>query len=171
MTKIETPGSALALPDPHRNPLTWHAVLLPGFVVHDGDTLTHCTLDLGWHQARLGDAVRLTSSLGPINAPEVTGNEKPAGILVRNAVAQWLAEAGRVWLRSRAIDARGNHAEDSRGRTVAEVWVTQNQQDHELGAWLIEHRLVKFCEPSGKRVFFTAAELDDIVARLQEPKP
>lgn len=157
----------------HRNPLTWHAVLLPGYRVHDGDTLCDCTLDLGWRTAQLDADVRLTSSHGPINAPEVTGREKPAGMLVRAAVASWLDDAGpdRIWLRSRAIDDRGRHAEDSRGRTVAEVWTHQNGEDLELGAWLLEHGLAKFCEPNGTRIPWTDDELADVIARLQEPRP
>ena len=161
----------LKLPDAHRNPLTWQARVIE-YCVYNGDTLTDCLLDLGWHQARMGESVRLTSSLGPINAPEVTGAEAPAGKLVRRAVDAWLMESGvsSIWLRSRAINVRGDHAEDSRGRTVAEVWVTQDGQEYELGAWLLENRLVKMCEPSGKRVPFATAEIEDIVARLSEPK-
>lgn len=152
-----------------REPLTWHAVVL-NYRVHDGDTLTSCVLDLGWRQARLGESVRITSSRGPINAPEVTGPEAPAGRLVRDAVSLWLRERlQRIWLRSRAINVRGDHAEDSRGRTVAEVWVTQDGADYELGAWMLEERLAKFCEPSGKRIPFSEAEIEDIVARLSEP--
>lgn len=139
--------------------LTWHARILPGYTTHDGDTLTRVTLDLGWHLHAADQSIRLTSSIGPINAPEVTGEEKVAGILVRNWVDRWLREPGALWLRSRSID------KDSRGRTVGEVWCG----DHELGAALLDAGLAKFCEPSGKRIPFTSDEVERIVARLTEP--
>lgn len=148
--------------------MTWQAVILPGFEVYDGDTLTKVTLDIGWRSAQLGQSIRLTSSRGAINCPEVTGREKSAGLLVRDAVRRWIAEpGGRLWLRSRAINVRGDHAEDSRGRTVGEIWC----DGQELGAWLLEQKLAKFSGPGGKRIEFNDSELEAIVAKLREVQP
>jgi endonuclease YncB( thermonuclease family) len=140
--------------------LTWHARIRPGFTVHDGDTLTRVELDIGWRTVLIGQSIRVTSSRGPINCPEVTGQERTAGVLVRDAVTRWLGDPGELWLRSHAL------SRDAYGRTIGEVWCGE----HELGAWLLEQGLAIACGPEGKRVAFSEAELDRIVAQLLEAR-
>lgn len=146
-------------------PLTWTARIVD-FGVHDGDTLIRVYLDVGWGVtlSRSGTtplSVRLTSSAGPINAPETYGPEAQAGKLV----AQWLENELRcgadVWLVSRAIDR------DAYGRCIGEIHVEAS--DGELGLAMLDRGLVKRCGPGGVRVPFTAAELDAIVAKLALP--
>ena len=135
--------------------LTWQARIV-AYTVHDGDTLTNVTIDQGWYVQRIHQSIRLTSSQGPVNAPEVTGREAAAGLLVRDWVRDWLAMPGQLWLRSRSID------HDSRGRTVGDVL----RDEAELGLVLLLRGLAKRCKADGTRIPFTDDELQRIVAQL-----
>lgn len=141
--------------------LTWTARIVR-CDVHDGDTLTNVHLDVGWGVtlSRSGTtplSVRLTSSAGPINTPEVYGPEATAGKLVRDWLRGYLGSSEDVWLISRSLDR------DAYGRCIGEVHVG----GIEVGlAMLQSHGLAKRCGPGGTRVPFTAAELQAIVAKL-----
>lgn len=147
---------------------TWKARLIGPVNAHDGDTITAYALDLGWGVAHHGGGtrgvrIRLTSSRGPINAPEVTGVECAAGLVVRNWVRRWLARCivpAGVWVLSRELE-RGQHARDVYGRTVGELW----SGAEELGAELLAMRYAKPCGPGGVRVPWTAEELRAILDR------
>lgn len=143
--------------------------------VHDGDTLVNVRLDVGWgvvldKALTAPISVRLTSSAGPINAPETYGPEAAAGKLVRRWFAAQLG-IGRgpsmsvewldlltvgVWVRSRLIDR------DAYGRCIGEVWVG----DADIGARMFAEGFAKKCGPGGVRVPFTRDELDAVIARL-----
>lgn len=134
---------------------TWKARLVD-WHVHDGDTLTRATLDIGWRVHLTGQSVRVTWSEGPINCPEVTGRERKAGLIVRDAVAGWLTSrmtSAGLWVVSRSIDR------DAYGRTIGEI----HSGPHEFASWLMGRGYAKPCEPSGKRVPFTDEELARIV--------
>ena len=143
--------------------LTWHARIVD-CLVHDGDTLTRVHLDVGWGimLSRTGTtpmSIRLTSSVGPVNAPETTGAESVAGKLVRDWVQAFLLDGDEKWLISRSIDR------DVHGRTVGEVHVG----GCELGLRMLNLGLAKMCKPDGTRVPFTAAELAAIEKDLGGP--
>lgn len=140
--------------------LTWIAKIVD-CQVHDGDTLTRVYLDVGWGVtlSRSGTtplSVRLTSSAGPINAPERTGIEAEAGKLVSQWLGNALTAGAETWLVSRALDR------DAYGRCIGEVHVG----DRELGLRMLELGLVKRCGKAGTRVPFTVAELVTIEAKL-----
>lgn len=126
--------------------LTWTARIVR-YTLHDGDTLTNVHLDVGWGViiSRSGTtplSVRLTSSRGPINAPELYGPEAVAGKLVRTALDhdimnQW--DRGRtLWLVSREIDR------DAYGRCIGEI----HCEGEDLGTVMLERGLVKLCGPA-----------------------
>lgn len=151
--------------------LTWTARIVR-CDVHDGDTLVNVSIDVGWRLTLSGTgtspmSIRLTSSRGPINAPEVTGKEASVGWLVRDWLGAILSggqdawNGGRVhtdaWLVSRALDR------DAYGRVIGEVHVDGRG---ELGLEMLDRGLVKCCAPGGKRVPFTDIELGAIIATL-----
>ena len=146
---------------------TWTAKILD-FRTHDGDTLTDVLLDVGWgvRLSRSGTAtlsIRLTSSAGPVNAPEVTGAESQAGKLVSWYVDGALRAAKELWVVSREL------SRDAYGRCVGEVHLRgSDDHDYELGLRLADLKLVKACGPGGKRVPFTTEELASICERLGE---
>ena len=130
------------------------------FSVHDGDTVVGCTLDLGWgtkisKSPLWNGALRLTSRSGPVNAPEVTGDEKPAGLVVLRQVEQLLGGAP-FWIETPSL------ARDSRGR-IPSIWILPGCVD--VGQQLLTDGWVKRGEPDGKRIPFTAGELAAILAR------
>ena len=149
--------------------LTYQGILLQPVEWHDGDTTQADTeLDIGWGRTHTGP-LRLTSSRGPINLPEVTGSERPAGELALRVVERWTQDhaADDLWAVSH------EWMRDARGRTIAEVWARPKATRHgapaatppvELGAYLLDHHLAKFCEPDGKRVPFTGGELAVCIA-------
>jgi hypothetical protein len=130
------------------------------YAVHDGDTCVSCVLDLGWgtrisKSPLWNGALRLTSRGGPVNAPEVTGDEKAAGLVVLRHVAQLLA-GEPFWIETPSL------ARDSRGR-IPSNWLLPDGAD--LGQELLQTGWVKRGEPDGKRIPFTGAEIAAIVAR------
>lgn len=155
-----TRGTTIAAKPKLRRPVeTWRALLVDG-IVHDGDTIVRAHIDVGWGimLSRCGTAeisIRLTSSKGPINAPEITGREAKAGMLVRDWVEAAL-NARPVWIVSQSL------SRDVHGRTVGEIHL----DSFELGLRLLNLGLVKFCEPDGKRIPFTDGELARIEQQL-----
>jgi len=84
--------------------------------VVDGDTLD-VTLDQGLHTTRT-ERLRLLA----VNAPEVKGQSKPAGLAATAFVRAWLAEAGAdEW----PLVVRTERA-DAFGRFLARVWRTSD---------------------------------------------
>lgn len=139
---------------------TWTARIVD-FRPHDGDTLLNVHLDVGWGVtlSRSGTtplSVRMTSSAGPINAPETYGPEAQAGKLVALWFENTLRAGPDVWLVSRAIDR------DAYGRCIGELHVG----GVEVGLLMLDKMLCKRCGPGGVRVPFTAHELALIVSKL-----
>ena len=141
------------------NATTWTAKIIQ-CDVHDGDTLTNVHLDVGWGVilTRCGTAllsIRLTSSLGPVNTPEVFGKETQAGLIVCEWLQRAIKQAGtEIWLKSRSID------HDAYGRCIGEIHFA----DFELGKELIRLGYAKYCGPGGKRIPFTDEELTKIIS-------
>ena len=77
--------------------------------VYDGDTVT-ADIDLGFHTWIHGEKLRLAR----INAPEVRGDERPAGILARD----WLRKQilGKTVIIRTIKDKKGKY-----GRYIAEI--------------------------------------------------
>jgi micrococcal nuclease len=86
--------------------------------VYDGDTCT-VDIDLGLGIWVRGEKVRLYG----INAPEVRGDERPAGLLSRDFLRE-LIDGKEVLIRT-LMDKKGKY-----GRYIAEVFVEQD------GAWI-----------------------------------
>lgn len=63
--------------------------------VYDGDTI-RMDIDLGFRMSLNGEPLRLWG----INTPEVRGDEKAAGIRVRDIVRGWLPEGGTAIIRT-----------------------------------------------------------------------
>lgn len=95
--------------------------------VYDGDTLT-LLIDLGF---RLQKNLRVR--IVGVNTPEVNGQEKNAGIIVRDAVRTELQEA---WAFSTLLYYSSTDA-DKYGRALGDVWLG----DTWLSAWLIDMRM------------------------------
>ena len=145
-------------------PLTWTARIVR-CDAHDGDTLTGVHIDVGWGVtlSRSGTtplSVRLTSSAGPINAPETYGPETQAGRLVRDWLWNCLTidktVRDDVWLASKSLDR------DAYGRCIGEIYVGGD----EVGLRMLGQGLAKKCGPGGVRMPFTRDELDAILTRL-----
>lgn len=148
---------------------TWNARIIR-CSVHDGDTLTNCSFDIGWHAALMHQSVRLTSSVGPINAPEVTGVEATAGQYVRRWFAAQLGRAkgpkldldwldisvGGIWIVSHEL------SKDVYGRTIGEIRVN----DVDIGKLMLEKGFAKSCRADGKRIPFTEQELAAITGKF-----
>ena len=81
--------------------------------VVDGDTI-RCDVSLGWGVWLQDQSVRLRG----IDAPEMRGDERPAGIASRNALTE-LLDYRNVTLRTDG-DKRGKY-----GRMIVDVWVGQ----------------------------------------------
>ena len=95
--------------------------------VYDGDTIT-VDIDLGFN-ATLRMAVRLAR----INAPEVRGEQRAAGLTAAEALRQWLPVGEQVYLKTYK-DGREKY-----GRYLAEVLIDLNQSDGltNINDWLV----------------------------------
>ena len=122
---------------------------LESYTVRDGDTLTQCTIDLGYGVV-LRDSVRIVG----IDTPEITGEHKAAGLVVRDAVREWLGSHKELWLIGRG---RG----ELYGRILGDVQPLGAGQS--LSAWLLAKGYAKHSLPHGKRPEWTKAELERIV--------
>ena len=91
--------------------------------VYDGDTIW-ADVDLGFYVWKKDEHLRL---LG-INAPEVRGEERPQGLVARDALA------GRIMGKEVIIrtekDRRGKY-----GRFLAWVWL----EGENINRWMVEH--------------------------------
>jgi hypothetical protein len=137
--------------------VSWTDIPVLEAVAHDGDTVD-CLLDLGF-DIRFRTHVRV---LG-VNAPEVDGAEKAAGLAVKGFVDRWLA-SNRVGLRYDSVgyDKFG-------GRTVGRL----RGGAFELGAVLLLRKLAKPFDGQTKKPAFTPEECAAIVRQLasQSPSP
>jgi len=81
---------------------------------YDGDTVT-ADIDLGLKTIVKGEKLRLNR----INAPEMRGEEKAAGLVSRD----WLREriVGKEVLIETLKDSKGKY-----GRYIAEIWLPEN---------------------------------------------
>jgi endonuclease YncB( thermonuclease family) len=142
---------SLAAPQPiEARPLTDR---LESYHVYDGDTLTQCTIDLGYGVV-LRDSIRIVG----IDCPEVTGDHKEAGIVVRDAAWGWLVKHHKqnnreLWLIG---TGRGKY-----GRILGDVQPLGVGQT--LGQWLLEKGYAKPTGKGGKREPWTEEELERII--------
>ena len=79
--------------------------------VYDGDTCT-VDIDLGLHSWLHGEKIRLSR----INAPEVRGEERPAGLLSRDFLRSQID--GKPVLVQTLKDKKGKY-----GRYLGEIWL------------------------------------------------
>lgn len=115
--------------------------------VHDGDTIT-VIIDLGFDTYR-----RLVLRVNGIDTPEVTGSQKVAGLVVRNAVIEWL-KSPKLILESKEVDKYG--------RSLAEIY---NANGVKLSSFLLSQGLAR---PywGEKRLDWDKAFLDSISDRV-----
>ena len=93
--------------------------------IYDGDTIT-VDVDLGFGIELKGQKMRLLR----INAPEVRGEQRPAGLKSRDALRGLI---GNKWVIIRTIrDKKGKY-----GRWLAEVFLNQGDTQLNVNDWLI----------------------------------
>jgi len=99
---------------------------------YDGDTIT-VDIDLGLKTFVKGEKLRLNR----INAPEVRGVEREAGLVSRD----WLREriVGRSVLIETFKDKKGKY-----GRYIAEIWLPENGGYTNLNDELVERGLAVY---------------------------
>lgn len=104
--------------------------------VYDGDTI-RVDIDLGFGVWKHNEPIRL---LG-LDAPEVRGDEREQGLVVRDALRE-LIGAGEVIIRTE------KDASDKYGRYLGEIFI----EDEEMGLISINQRLLdlKLVEPMGR---------------------
>lgn len=132
---------------PHPIPAAPLTDRLESYEVYDGDTLTACTIDLGYGII-LRDSVRIVG----VDAPELSGNHRNAGLVVRAAAAVWLAGHDSLWLIGRGRDKYGRILGDIQPPGVGQS----------LSEWLIERGYAHPYDGTGKRPEWTKAELERI---------
>lgn len=81
--------------------------------VYDGDTCT-MDIDLGLDSWRHGEKIRLAR----INAPELRGDERPAGIKARDFLREKI-DGRQIWI-STLKDKKGKY-----GRYIADIWLEE----------------------------------------------
>lgn len=118
--------------------------------VHDGDTC-HVRVDLGFG-IQFDTRIRIDG----IDTPEMTGKQKPAGIIARDALAKWLRlMKGRLWVKSLSWDKYG-------GRIVGRIYV-QGKPNLDWTSYAIDLKIAKPYNGS-KKAPWTKAELGVIAA-------
>lgn len=90
--------------------------------VVDGDTIA-VTLDLGFG-IQYSTSVRLAG----LNAPEITGRERPAGLMVATRVQRWMEQHPQIFVQYVAEDAYA-------GRIVGTVLTPSGES---LNTWLLQ---------------------------------
>lgn len=99
--------------------------------IYDGDTV-RCSIDLGFGIWRRDEPLRL---LG-INAPEVRGEKREAGIASRDALRTRIL-GKLVWLRTvrpTVENFPGQDMRDKYGRYLATIW----DEEGDVNAWMVE---------------------------------
>jgi micrococcal nuclease len=95
--------------------------------VYDGDTIT-CDISLGMYVELKDQKLRLAR----INAPEIRGEERPQGLISRDALRN---KIGNKWVKIKTIkDKKGKY-----GRWLAEVWI----EDECVNDWLLSEGLAE----------------------------
>ncbi len=90
--------------------------------VYDGDTIT-VDIDLGFDVVLKAQKIRLVR----INAPEVRGEKRPAGLKSRDALR---SKIGNKWIRLKTQkDKKGKY-----GRWLGEVWL----EEECINEWLLK---------------------------------
>lgn len=121
--------------------------------VYDGDTVRCDVVDLGlWQQS-----INVTIRLYGINTPEVRGESRPAGLIVRDALrAVVLGE----WVLIRTLlDRSGNARKGKYGRLLGEIMapIEPDGPMVNINRWLVERHNVPV-EGYGRAVTFTDPE-------------
>jgi len=98
--------------------------------VYDGDTLT-CDIDLGFNMWMRAQKIRLAD----IDAPELVGPCRPAGLAARNALRELVAGKDVILL------TRQDKAEKY-GRWLGEIWLPGSTKS--VNHWLVEAGHAKF---------------------------
>ncbi len=136
---------------------TWWARLTDTYRVYDGDSIKDATIDIGWHHGQFDCDIRLICSAGSIDAPELRGRDRQAGLIVRDFVSDWIRtrmEHGTVWLQSFAWMPEGKY-----GRMLAAV----HSSVEELGVELLGRGFAMKSGVNGKRHHWTETQLQRIV--------
>lgn len=95
--------------------------------VYDGDTL-NCTIDVFLNQKLIDERIRLYG----IDTPELRGDEKANGILVRDIVRERIKlSQDRCFLKV--------HGRGSFGRLLADVYLYEKDSIYCLNEWLLEN--------------------------------
>lgn len=138
--------------------MSWTDIPVLSCVPHDGDTFT-CQLDLGF-DITFTVNVRL---LG-VNAPEVTGPEKEAGLAVLEVVRRWIAG------KDLRVDSVG--WDKFGGRVDGRVYgITGSRIIGMLGDYLFDNGLVKAFDGTTKKPSFTKAECAAIIEKCKTLTP
>lgn len=137
-------GTYLGIATVAQVPVQPYVDRLESWGVHDGDTLSPTIIDLGYG-VLLRDRIRIIG----IDAPEVFGEQRPAGLVVRDAAAGWLSQHKDLWF-------LGN-GRDKYGRLLGDVQPRGGGQS--LGEWLIENGYAHSYDGKGERPEWTEAEL------------
>jgi len=87
--------------------------------VYDGDTI-HVDIDLGLSTWIKNEKLRLAR----INAPELKGDERPAGLLARDFLREKIAD--KEILIETVKDKKGKY-----GRYIAELWLKNSTETYE----------------------------------------
>lgn len=122
---------------------TFYNYELIDYRLYDGDSITSCTISLGFLHYRAKASVRLAR----IDTPEVRKKDDPlhkeAGLLVTQYVRSLLEQADTVWISS------VKSAKHKYGSIIADVFVdTLNINDH-----LLERRFAKPYEGKKKELW------------------
>ena len=131
---------------PHPIPAAPYTDRLESYHVYDGDTLTHCQIDLGYG-ITLSDSIRIVG----VDTPEVRGASARAGLAVRDAASEWLSTHETLYLIGRGRDKYGRILGD-----VQPLGVGQS-----LSEWLIEKGYAHRYD-GGKRPEWKTEELERI---------
>lgn len=100
--------------------------------VYDGDTCT-VDIDLGLHVWTRGEKVRLNR----INAPEVRGPEKEAGIKSRDFLRSLILDKDLILETIKDKD-------EKYGRYLGELWVAQNGQHVNVNDLMVQNGFAQY---------------------------
>lgn len=108
--------------------------------VYDGDTVT-ADIDLGFNTWRRGERLRLEG----IDTPEVRGDERPAGLVARDALRALVL--GREVTVCTLADRRGRDMQGKYGRYLVRIYLDAPSQGvapgTDVNAWLVRHDLAE----------------------------
>ncbi len=102
--------------------------------VYDGDTI-RADIDLGLHTWVKREKIRLAR----INAPELRGDERPAGLQSRDFLRNLIL--GKEVVLKTFKDRKGKY-----GRYLAEVWLFREDHWVNVNDMLVAHGMAKYAE-------------------------